>query len=228
MNKQLLYEYEELILGKRKIFSNSFFNSTQINSEANISEVLRFGFEIFLKWTPEEAFRYITPEIAKRMKFDVLFPYMNLPCEIDIEKDLFYLAYLAYPKRIKLNRADLVLKVYRGLLDGTVKKFPKGYLDGDEGTERATICFQYMIRQYFSFHTIQEMYQFFSGPKAISTLRKYKLYVIENLLYDSPIDYLHESLPESQRDDFLFHYYKFQYLNKNVVREMRKEEPEQE
>ena len=127
MNKQLLYEYEELMLNKRKMFSNSFFNNTMVSNEANAIEILKFAFEIFLKWTPEEAFRYLTPEIAKKMRFDVLYPYIEFPCEINIEKDLFYLAHLAYPKRNKIDKVALVLKIYQGILSGENKKFPKKF-----------------------------------------------------------------------------------------------------
>lgn len=221
MNRGLLYEYEEILLGNKKQFSNAFFDSDMVTNKKNAVDVLRFAFEIFLKWRPEEAFRYVTKDIVDKMRLDLLYPYLDIPCEINMNRDFFYLGHLAYPNRNKLDKNALTLKVYRDLLDGVAKKFPKGYLDGADGVERACMCFQYMVKQYLYFKSIDEMYAFFASPKAIPTLRNYKLYVIENTLFDSPIDFLHESLPESQKDPFLFHYHKFQYLNRKLRKQVK-------
>ena len=48
------------------------------------------------------------------------------------------------------------------------------------------------------------LYSYFAGPKGREAVRKYKLLVPLRELYDSPLDYLHDSLSSQQKDETLY------------------------
>lgn len=89
-------------------------------------------------------------------------------------------------------------------------KFPKNYMSGTVGRMRAGLCLQYMIMTFFSFHSIDEMYSYFSNTqKAVNTLKKYRLDTVYETLFNSPLEFLHYSLPEESRNETLYNYYLF-------------------
>lgn len=101
----------------------------------------------------------------------------------------------------------------------TLPKFPKEYMDGNDGLIKSCVCFQFMLKEFFIFHSVKEMYEHFASPKGITDLRVYRLYPLSITFFDTPIDYLHESLPSSQKNEFYYHYYKFQKLFKTLEKE---------
>ena len=61
------------------------------------------------------------------------------------------------------------------------------------------------------------MYMFFADtPQAIKFLKSVKLKTPLDLLYASPLEYMHESLPESQKDEFLFKFAEFTQMDKKL------------
>jgi len=54
------------------------------------------------------------------------------------------------------------------------------------------------------------LYEYFASAQCQKTLRLHKLLVICRDLYDSPIEYLHRTLPRDQQDVFLYRFYDFQ------------------
>ena len=71
------------------------------------------------------------------MKLDGLLRYIEFPAELDKHVDLFYIAHLLYPGRIKFDKKELILRTYKEVLDQKLYKFPKEYLSGSMGVIRA-------------------------------------------------------------------------------------------
>lgn len=222
MNSSLMFEYELILLGKKNSFAPYFFNYNADYNERMALEVFRYAIEDFLKWTPEEAKMYLNMEIVKMMKLDAIVRFIRFPAELDIEKDLFYIAHLLYPRRINFNSRELILRTYKEVLDGILYKFPKEYLSGSMGVTRACICFQYMVQQFLPFNNVEEMYKFFSTTNGVKALKKYRLYAICTDIFDYPIDFLHESLSQNQKNEFFYHYYKFNITNREQITELKK------
>lgn len=143
------------------------------------------------------------------MKLDHLMKWLRFPDELDKETDYFYVATLLYPHQIKYNEKELILRTYNRILNGDLKKFPKEYFSGTRGALRACICFQYMLNQHYAFQNAKEMYSFFSTNSGYRALKKYRLISICSEIYDNKLDFLNESLPEEQQDEYWYHYYKF-------------------
>ena len=222
MNASLMFEYELILLGKKNSFAPYFFNYNAEYNEKIALEVFRYAIEDFLGWSPEEAKTYLNMEILKIMKLDTIVRFIRFPAELNMEKDLFYIAHLLYPKQINFNGRELVLRTYKEVLDGILYKFPKEYLSGSMGVKRACICFQYMVSQFLPFNNVEEMYKFFSTTNGVKALKKYRLYAICTDIFDYPIDFLHESLSSSQKNEFFYHYYKFNIINREQITELKK------
>lgn len=106
---------------------------------------------------------------------------------------------------------------YKELADQNLAllRFPKEYTNEAEGHLRAGICMQYMLKEFYNFKSIYDMYAFFAdSKKANLAVKDCKLYKTCSDLYNSPLDYLHDALPYKQKSDLLYSMYRFMELEK--------------
>ena len=224
MDKRLLfYEYEQILTGKKNSFASTYFPYNADQNERLALEIFKYAIEKYLNWTPDETRLFLNAEIIKQMKLDSITRFLRFPPELDPKKDYFYIAHLMYPNIIRYNSKELILNVYKKVLNGTLCKFPKEYMSGTRGLMCAGICFQYMLEQYFQFSCIEELYSYFASLEGWKALKKYRLSSVCNLMFDSPLDYLNESLNEKQRNEFLYRYYKFDEANSCQIKKMKKD-----
>ena len=65
-----------------------------------------------------------------------------------------------------------------------------------------------MIKRYMTFDSLESMYAFFANEReARSILNRYRLSVPLRELYDTPLDYLHDSLSGAQKSSELYQKY---------------------
>ena len=244
IDKKLLYEYENVILGNQNTMSPTLFKGTAQQNERDALSVIKYAVEVYLKWTPDELEKRLDAEVVKRMHFDDLLKYVTFPTELNKNYDFYYVAYLLYPDKITFNYRQSVVNLYRRILANQLSeiqdndsaeirkfkrtllndpgyvaikqkglaeyKFPKEYMKGEFGRIRAGICFQHMIQEFYSFHSIAEIYEYFSDTKrGIADLKRYRLYSVYKDLYESPLEYVHGALPEAQKNPLLYNYFKF-------------------
>ena len=194
------------------------------NSEAYSLDLIKDGISFCSKLFEGNSLHLLF--LADRW-FGNLFPlmkYINFPPELNKESDYYYLSTLLYPNVIKIDIKQLVLRTYKDVLSGRLCKFPKEYLSGTEGMMRAGICLQYMLNQHYTFPTIKDMYKFFSEPAGSRALKEYRLNNICNEIYECPIDYLHEALPNVQKNEYWYHYYRFRVFNSQQIKKLKKKE----
>lgn len=210
-----LHEVREMLLGQRQHYSANFLNRETGN--INAYEALKYIFEAFLCWDPYQVRDCLTTEIVKLMKMESLINRIPCPPELDRSRDLEFVAWYLYPQTKNCNQRDLSIKVYRRLIDGEIVRFPKGYFDGTKrGWFRAQCTLQYMLIEYFPpFENLESLYKFFAGPEGRKAIQKYKLTVPLQELYETPLDYLHDSLSPTQRSESLYRKYKA-ILQKNT------------
>ena len=157
------------------------------------------------------------------MKLESLMKYIQFPPEMSVRDDIFIVKGKLFPNLVPLNQKEITLKVYKRVLEKDLYKFPKEYLSGDTlGNYRAIICFQYMLTQIPPFTSTAEQYKFFASSKGPKLLKKFRLNVACVSMFDHPLDFLHEALPQSQRDEFWYRYYKFKISNSEQIRSMKK------
>lgn len=219
MISDVIYEYENILLGKKRGFGSTYFDLSEDQNEQIALAVIHHAIDHYLCWSQKQVEECLDWEIIKKMKLHSLMKYIRFPAESDREKDLFILIDKLYPKYTKSALKKPTLAIYDKVLTGERSKFPKGYFDGAEGMYRALICFQYMLSLISSFDNVESLYKHFSCGKGVSTLKKYKLNIVSLSLYETPVDYLHAALPSEHKDDVLYHIYKFEMMYKKYLLE---------
>ena len=211
--KEAIMEYEKILLGHINYAPTHFFcNADAVNKEIAIA-IFKYAICNVLGWNFEKMMQLFDKKIIKDMKLDLILPLIKLPEEFGGDIDPVFFASLIFPERISYNPDKLCLETYKRLLSGRKKGISKNFFRGDDGAKRAKICLSYVLRNLYTFSSIEDIYEMFSdgrGRKLLSEV--YMTNALEN--FESPVDLLHESLAESQQDDFLFHYYKFRYCYK--------------
>lgn len=205
---QKLSEVREILLNKRQHYSADFMNRD--TGGATIYEALRYIFEAFLEWTPTQVRDDLNAEIIRLFKMESLIRRIPCPPELDRDRDFEYVAWYLYPETKTCTQQDLAIKVYHRLINGEISRFPKGYFDGTiKGWYRARCTFQCMLIEYLPpFPNMDAMYAYFAGIQGREAIKKYKLSVPLRELYESPLDYLHDSLSSKQKDEKLYRKYK--------------------
>lgn len=225
-DKGLLFEYIKILLGKTSSFSSVYFSRGVMGNNRTALEVFRYAIEYFLHWTPEQTKTYLNADVIKKLKLDKVMVYVSFPPGLDLTQDYWYIAHLLYPKQIPCSLEDTTLYVYKRLLkgpkDGGLYRFPKHFFDGNDGRKRACICFRYLLAHYEVFDDIKSMYEFFSTEKGEKELDKYGLRLVWRNVFESPVLYLHETLPVSQRNELYYHFYECQYQYRLAINTKKK------
>lgn len=217
MLSDAIFEYENILLGKKKGFSTTYFELSPEQNEKTALMIFHHAINCYLRWTPKQVEECLNAEIICRMKLTSLMKYIRFPAESDRTKDLYILYEKLYPSRHKTGLKNPTLSVYKRVLSGERSKFPKGYFDGIEGMYRSMICFQYMITLLKPFDDVESMYKFFASNKGSAALKKYKLNIVNNLFYETPVDYLHTALPPEHKNTFLLNMYKYELMYKKYL-----------
>lgn len=221
MISDVIYEYENILLGKKKNFTTTYFELSAEQNEKTALLVFHHAIKHYLRWNQKQVEECLDWNVIRRMRLCTLMKYIRFPAESDREKDLYILYNKLYPRRSRAGLKEPTISVYKRVLSGERTKFPKGYFDGIEGMYRSLICFQYMITLLKPFNNVDEMYKFFASNRGTAALKKHKLSIVCNTIYETPIDYLHTALPSEHRNVFLFNMYKFNVMYKSFLAEKK-------
>ena len=181
-----------------------------------------------MHWTPADARELLSAHLLKDFLLqEMVAANIEFPSGIDEDEKMLYLVHCCYPNKVPYDRRRLTIKNYEKILKDKCEKWQKKYFAGKDGMARSLFCMQHCINKYLSFYSIRQLYELFGNPaEGNKVLNRYKLKKVCDELYDKPIDYLHYSLPESQRDYFYYYYYKFQeqYSAIRVTSKMKSKE----
>lgn len=195
-----LKAYDKVIGGDRKYPANLFKKDLSL-----IKRVLQLIFSERLHWTHEQVRDCLTPAIVISEK---LTPFIErIPCPQEILSDkgeLYYIAWELYPETRNLSETQLIIKVWKDVLGGRRERFPKEFFDGNDGFKRARILLLTMINEYMSFESKEELYEFFASSKGRKALRDYRLEGPLHSRYETPLEYLHDILDDTQKDEILY------------------------
>ena len=72
--RELIREYEEILVGRRKRISTFYINGNVMPLEDVAITIFRYVFDELLKWKPETAIEYFTEDIAKQLMLE---PYIK-------------------------------------------------------------------------------------------------------------------------------------------------------
>lgn len=213
-DQDIFYEYERVLLGRRKNYASEIFSG---NSAAGKEEIalhfFRCVMEKYFGWTPEEAYHNLNKEIMDKMRLTPLLRFIRFPPEFDPSNDCFYIVAKAYPDKFHVDEVKQTRIIYDRVLSGKISRFPKGFFENRGGYMRALFCLQYAIGEFTAFQTPEEMYKYFAYHGVIF-LRKYKLWDAFRMNFRGrhPLDYLNECMDTYSKYEYSFIYAKYSVL----------------
>lgn len=204
--KYHLREYDECMMGNRKSYSSALMAKGQ--GPYLCAELLRLIFKYYMHWSPIEIRDLLDKRYIEAFKIEPLVNRIPCPPEVNPKREFYYIAWYLYPETVNVKPAELVIKLYMDIINNNLSKFPKGYFDGNTGYIRARLLLLTMIREFLpKFDNLESLYAYFASDNGRRCINAYKLSVPLRELYSSPLDYLHDSLSDWQKDDDLYEKY---------------------
>jgi len=195
MNKtDLCYLYDVAYSGRSR--SIAYQVNRNMLSNDDIGFLCRYACEYYLRWGPEEAMQKLSRSILRIMKLDNLVEEMELPPDISPPEKKIYLHSLMYPGHFgKYHKEPFVTAIYRSVLNGSRKGFPRYFFFGGYGAEQnARICLMYALQAFGGCHTTRDCRQLMSSRQAVPFLKKAKLHKVMEQRYGSPESYASDAL----------------------------------
>lgn len=221
LSRELIYEYENMLLDNKATLSAHFFERSEEMNERTALALIQYVIERYLRWSPEYAYAHFTKEVADSLRLDAVMRFVRFPPECDETQDYFILPCKIWPRRLKMDFKKMVLLVYDRVMTGKMKKFPKDFFTGNRGNARAMLCLQKALSNNLLFMDVASIYEKFSTQNGVRFLKNVRLHMACTLLYEMPLDYLHATLGE-QADELWYHYYRFKVLNQEQIKNYRK------
>ena len=107
----------------------------QASKENDALAVVRYAITNILGWTPQEAFVFFNKEVMQKLKLDQACKYIQFPRDLSPNSDYWWIIYKAFPTQVSYEPYQRVLNMYKRLLKGEIKHFPRNVFDGTEGAE---------------------------------------------------------------------------------------------
>ena len=102
--------------------------------------------------------------------------YIDFPAEVPFA-DPRYILSLLYPHRVRMNQEKLIEDIYKEVLAGNGKQFPREYFAGGLGFKRFCFCIKFLLENYKPFTDLEEIYDFFDSAIGKKFLYDYRLKV---------------------------------------------------
>ena len=205
----LKMEYDDILSGKLEDFSPVYMKKDVPQSE--YIELLKYCFGEILGWSPADIKNHVSWELIKKLHLQKVLEKIDFPPELDKKQNLFYLANILYPSSAS-DKRTVILTVYKMVLSGESRKFPKNFFYLATGENNLFNCLNYAIHENLFFADVHAIYRFFSDKdKAIPFLTEVKLLTPCTDNYDTPLDMIHDFLPDEQKDETYYTFYKLKY-----------------
>lgn len=226
MTQEVIYEYEDILMGKRKNFGTSLDGNKKEISE-KVGAVWKYAVVHLLKWTPQQAVKYLTYDIVKMLCLDKTFNKMNFKPERTYIGDFRLFLQYAFPDEVRMGLTEQTISEYERIAkigkwandQNNEIRYPKKFFTDESGMKRAAILLNHVISLYLSTYTIEELYDFFANKKkAIKWLREKSLEAPCKDVYDGDtLEYFHFSLPFYKQN---YLYYSLALINEEYQKKM--------
>jgi hypothetical protein len=224
-----IFEYEEVLTGRKKDFLCSFKGSFRENC-IEVGNIWRYAILHILKWNAKEAEKYMTDELVDKLMLNKTFSGINFDRGHTYIQDYRFVLQYAFPGEVIFDKRAQAIAEYEhvaklGVWQGNKEyyKYPKKFFLDNDGIERSKILLRYVINLYLSTMTVEELYAFFNDKtSAARWLQRKKLGVPIKLIFLSPIEYLHYSLPVQRRDDIIYYNYKIANMCRDLDKPKRR------
>ncbi len=229
----LYHEYDEMLIGNRARLSAVYFTQAQsLDLARKYSLCLtRYLISDILKLDEHTAASVLTYEILRQFKLEFYIKkYVEIPSLIPTEERISFIVQAAFSDKQREN-SSYMLETYSKVIHNKVG-MPKSFFKTGIGYIRASQCLQLAIEEFMLtdkydkyFVSVNDLYKFFSnidGKEQDATVNDF-LYDAHlkdpcNQFYNHPIDFLHMSLSNNQKNNFIYNYYKFMIAYKKPIK----------
>lgn len=221
ITQNLLYEYHRLLLGNIPSIQPDLFDGEPQQKERAALDIIKYAVEVILRWSPKEMAAKFNQEVINRLKLNKIVSYVSFPPEADKKRDYFVYAHKLYPDVIKLDLYTLTILTYNNVHEKHLVKFPKGFFDDNLGRTRALLCMNHALSRDGNFTSKQDLYKAFTETSGAQFIQRHRLDLARRLSWELPIDYVHESLAQNDRDEMWYHFYRFKVKCKQYQKEQQ-------
>lgn len=199
---EIAMEYEQILLGKRKKYSSRFKGENL--TQTDIREFADYVFREILGWDPFMVRDFFNEDIMNKLHLTTIFKNIKYPQGVS-EKDSYYIAYFTYPEIFKATSKEIIIRTYESHLRKKQMRNYAGFFVGADGEVNAKVIMQHVIEYYLVPTSMESMYSFFTGSEELdSFMETYCLKTPMKAFYETPLEYMHNSLDDSQKNELLY------------------------
>lgn len=208
----LLLEYTEIMLGNKRHFSDDFFSGNTPSSEDRAIKFVRLVSKVYLQCDNiQQAKIVFNAEMIKKMHLEGIVREIRIPDYIDAHDRMDFIAAKIFTKKFDPEKWAAEHYCMR-VLNGTLAKFPRNYMDGEIGLSRACFCLRYFLMLERPGSSTLDLLYFAVNPKFRTWLQAHYLMNVCNKYFDTRVDYMYEALPDNMHIDILYMICKTRYL----------------
>lgn len=174
-------------------------------NQAKALSCVKYAIEEVLQWDEDTAVKKFDDYIIREMKLYKIISYIDFPTEVPMG-DARYILSLLYPHRVRMNQEKLIEDIYKGVLEGNGKQFPREYFAGGIGFKRFCYCIKFLLENYMPFDNIEDIYIFFDSPQGKKFLYEYRLKVPADQFAINMLDVVRYITKEDPDSELIFHY----------------------
>lgn len=180
-------------------------------------KMFKYVIEDIFKMTPREALDFINADFVISMGLKSVYEKIIYPEYISKRSHYNYLVKLCYPNEIsEFDEKSIWQMEYNNALS-TNKTLSKKCFSNINGREKA----EYLLKSYLNNNfdkrystTKKEAYKFFASAEAKPFLKEIGLLTACNLLFDSPLEYYHETL--NDKNELYYEFNNFKNISRGV------------
>lgn len=202
-------QYIDIVLGKRKKFSNDAFPASLKREHSKIAlQLLHYVYCESEGFTPKEVCERLTPADIRRRSLNAIVKKISTPTYVRTNAslsgnlaenlDINYILHLLFPRYVKYNIVELVTATYNAVQRG-LTSFPKSYFDDELELDKRRICLSIFLRDnklYNSPYDFTPAFKLFGDniPRLNKMLREAHLFNVAYQKYEYAIDWLWDTL----------------------------------
>lgn len=211
----LLLEYTEIMLGNKRHFSEDFFSAKSGRSkvgEERAVQFIRLVSKIFLQVDNlGQARGVFTKEMVSRMRLSNIFDQIYVPDYVDSNDRIDYVAAKIFSKKFDPEKWTAEHYCMR-ILNKSLTKFPRNYMDGELGLNRACYCLRYFLQLERPGSSALDLLNYASTSEFRIWLQDHLLSNVCTRYYDTRVDFMYDALPDDMKINILFMIYKTKAL----------------
>lgn len=200
----LLLEYTEIMLGNKQHFSDDTFGGKKTNSEQIAADFMRMISKVYLQCeSAAQAKALFTDDLIARMHLTGIIREIKVPDYIDNNDRRDYMMARIFTKNFDPEKWAAERYCNR-VINGSLFKFPRNYMDGEIGIRRACFCLRYFLKMEKPNSSALDLLYFSASPDFRLWLQKHLLLNVCTRYFDSRVDFMFDALPEEMKIDIFY------------------------